>query len=76
MEFLRGASEAADKKGRTENQQQISDDAAGDRGFDEFDVSAVERDDGDNQFRRVAERGVEEAAEARAGPMRQFLGAQ
>ena len=54
------------KTRQAEHQQQVADDAAGDRRLDELDVALTQRDDGDDQLRRVAERGVEKPAEHRS----------
>jgi hypothetical protein len=39
-------------------------------------VPAVQRDDRDDEFRRVAKRRVEESANGRPGSVRQFFGAK
>ena len=44
------------------------------RGFDDFGVVRVQRDERDDQFRRIAERRIEEAAHCRAGAEREFFG--
>ena len=76
VERLGPAAETADETRQAEHQQQVADDAAGDGRFDEADVALMERDDGDDQLRRVAERRVEKAAQHRTGPARELLGAQ
>ena len=69
VELLRAAAEAADEERQAEHEQQVADDAAGDRGLDQLDVPVAQRDDRDDQLGGVAEGGVEEAAPA-PGPAR------
>jgi hypothetical protein len=76
IEFLRAASEAADEERCAEHQQQVADDAAGNRGFDQADAPVVERDDRDDQLGGVAERRVEKSPERRTGPACELLGAE
>ena len=64
MKLLRRAAEAADEERQPEHQQQVADDAAGDRGLDQLDVALAQRDDRDDQLGGVAEGRVEEAAAA------------
>ena len=69
VEPLRAVPEPADEARGAEDQQQVADDAAGDRGLDDLDVVGAQRDERDDQLRGVAERGVEQAAQ-RSGPDR------
>ena len=57
-----------------EHEQQVADDRAGQRAADDLGQPFVDRDQGDDQLGRVAERGVEEAADARARVLRRVLG--
>ena len=50
-----------------EHEQQVADDGAGQRSADDLGQALVDRDQGDDQLGRVAERGVEEAADSGAG---------
>ena len=74
VEALRAVFESAGQTGQAEDQEQVSDDAAGDRRFHDLEVMALQRHDRDDQLRGVAERRVEEAAERRAGPARERFG--
>ena len=74
VELLRAVLEAADDAGQPEDEQQVADDAAGDRGLDDRGVMRAQRGDGDDQFGGVAERGVEEAAERRSGALGEVVG--
>src|SRR6476646_10688012 len=76
MKLLHPPAEAADEKRQAEHEQQVADDAAGDRRLDQFDVSVAQCDDRDDQLRGVAERGVEKTAPRRAGTARQLLRAE
>ena len=62
MKLLRAPSQSADEKRQPEHEQQVADDAAGDRRLDQLDMPFVQRDERDDQFRRVAEGGVQKAA--------------
>ena len=57
-----------------EHEQQVADDRAGQRAADDVGQPFVDRDQGDDQLGRVAERGVEEAADARPRVLRRVLG--
>ena len=46
-----------------EHEQQVADDRAGQRAADDLGQPLVDRDQGDDQLGRVAERGIEEAAD-------------
>lgn len=74
VEFLRTASQAADKEGQPEHEEQVADDAAGDGGLNKGEVPLVKRDDCDDQFSGVPEGGVQKPAPGRSGTARQFLG--
>lgn len=63
-------------KNEKPNQEQVADDAAGNRGLHQFHMPLVERDDRDDELGRVAEGGIEEAAECRTRPIGEFLGAE
>ena len=76
MKFLGSPSQAAGKKRQAEYEQEVADDAARNGGFDERDVSIMERDNRDDQFRGIPERGVEQSTERGAGSMREMFRAE
>ena len=49
------------------DQQQVAEDAAGDRRLHQVDQARLQRHDRDDELGRVAERGVEEAADRGTG---------
>ena len=58
--------EPTDKQACTEDQQQVADDRAGQRGLDDLDrIRPEEGEEGDDQLGGVAEGGVEEPADLR-----------
>ena len=63
-----------DEQREAEDEQQVADDAAGERATDDLVESVVDREQRDDQLRRVAERRVQEAADARAGVAGGMLG--
>ena len=65
---------AARDQREPEDQQQVAEDAAGDRRLHQLDQPRPQRHDRDDQLGGVAEGGVEEAADRRAGAMGQVLG--
>jgi hypothetical protein len=75
VEGLASPPEPADEEAQAEHQQQVADDAPGDRGLDQLDVPFVQRDDRDDQLRGVAEGGVQEPTKGRPRLARQLLGA-
>ena len=76
MKLLRAPSQSADEKGQPEHEQQVADDAAGDRRLDQLDMAFVQSDERDDQLGRVAERRVEKAAPSRPRPSRELFGAK
>ena len=66
--------QAAGQQARAQHQQQVADDRAGDRRLDQIEQSGADGEDRDDQLGGVAEGSVEQAAQARAGVMRQLLG--
>ena len=59
---------------RAEDEQDVADDRADDRGLDHLLQALAEREEGDDQLRRVAEGDVEQAADPRPRARRQLLG--
>ena len=76
LNFCERRPSAAEEEREAEHEQQVPDDAAGNRRLDQFDVSLAERDDRDDELGGVAERGVEEAAQCGAGAFGEFLGSE
>ena len=66
--------DAADHHGEAKHEQQVADDRAGDGGLDQFEQAGAHRGDGDDQLGGVAERGVEQRADARTGMRSQVFG--
>ena len=60
--------QAADECRRAEHQQHVADDRAGQGGLDEIGQAFAQRQRADDQFGGVAERRVEQAADAAAEP--------
>ena len=73
VEFLAPVPQTAEVTRQAEHQQQVADDAARNRGLDDFGAAGPKRHDCDDQFRGIAERGVEESAERRTRPPRQVF---
>ena len=59
---------AADQERRAHHQQQVAEDGPDDRRLHHLVQALVEREQGDDQLRRVAERDVQQPADARARP--------
>ena len=71
--LLLAAQPAGQHRG-AEHQQDVADDRADDRGLDHLLEPLAEREEGDDQLRRVAEGDVEQAADAGARSRGQLLG--
>ena len=65
---------AAQPQRETEHEQEVADDATRQRPADDLGETLLDGDERDDQLRRVAERGVEEAADPRARVVRRVLG--
>ena len=65
-ELVALAPPAADQQRGAHDQQQVAEDRADDRGLDDLLQALLEREQRDDQLRRVAERDVQQAADARA----------
>ena len=65
---------ASGQQREPEDEQQVAQNAAGDRRLHQLDQAGAQRHDRDDQLGGVAERRVEQAADRGAGPMRQVLG--
>ena len=65
---------AAGDEGEPEDEQQVAEDAAGDRRLHQLDQPRAERHDRDDELGRVAERRVEQAPDGRTGAVGQVLG--
>ena len=65
---------AADQHRGAHHQQQVAEDRADDRRLDDLLQPRLEREQGDDQLRRVAERDVQQAADAGPGAVRELLG--
>src|SRR5262245_18210815 len=76
MELLRPPPEAADEEREAEHEQQVPDDAAGDRRLDERHVTVAEGNERDDQLRGVAERRVQEPAKRGTRSQRELLRAE
>ena len=61
------APRAAEEQRKAQDEEQIPDDAAGERAAHDLGESLVDGDQGDDQLGRVPERRVEEAADAGSG---------
>ncbi len=64
----------AGEEREAEHEQEVPDDRAGERAADDFRQPLVDRDQGDDQLRRVAEGRVEEPADPRARVLGRVLG--
>ena len=74
VEGLFFARQAAGKHREAQNEKQIADDRAGDRGLHHFDQPGLEREDADDELGRVAEGRIEKPADDGRRSRRQFLG--
>ncbi len=70
---LDGAVPARDER-EPEHEQEVADHRSRQRAADDLGQPLVDGDQGDDQLRGVAERGVEEAADPRPGVLRRVLG--
>jgi hypothetical protein len=66
--------EAAEEEPEARGEEQVREDRPDDRGAHHVEVTGAQRDERDDQFWRVAERGVEQAADCVAGSRRELLG--
>jgi hypothetical protein len=64
----------AHERGEAEDQEQVADDRSGQRRLDQIDQAFAQREDADDQLGRIAERGVQQAADAAAEPLRERFG--
>ena len=71
VEDLASVLDAADHERETHHQQEIAEDRTGNGGLDQFQQAGADGDDGDDEFGSVAEGGIEQAADARTGEVRQ-----
>ncbi len=71
VERLRRMTKAAGEQRDPEHQQEIADDRTRDRGLDDADEPAAKRRERDDHLGGVAERGVQQAADAGAGSLRE-----
>ena len=76
VEELAVAADAADEHRRAEDEQDVAEDRADDRGLDDLLQALAQGEEGDDELRRVAEGDVEKPADARPGLGRQLLGGQ
>jgi hypothetical protein len=60
------AADAADQHRRAQHQQHVADDRADDRRLDDLVQARLEREEGDDQLRRVAEGDVQQPPDSRA----------
>ncbi len=74
VETLRAVLDAADQDAETHDQQDVADDRAGDGGLDEIQQALSDGENRDDEFGGVAQRRVEQAADAGAGVRRQLFG--
>ena len=73
VEILGLVFQAAGQDAGPEHQQDIADDRAGQRCLDHIDQASLQGNEPDDQFRRVAEGGVEQAADPRPEMLSQVL---
>ena len=64
----------AEEEGEAQHEQQVPQDRAGQRCLHDLDLAFEEQEDRDDQLGDVAERGVDQSAEARTDVQRQLLG--
>src|SRR6185436_20967573 len=74
IEALLRVAQAAGEHGGAQYEQDIADDGAGDRGLHHIVQSRAQSGERDDQFGRVAEGRVQQAAHAFAGTLRELLG--
>ena len=74
VEELALALGAADEHRRAHDEQDVAEDRADDRGLDDLLQALAQREERDDELGEVAERDVQEAADARAGAVRELLG--
>ena len=74
VEVLAVAPEPAEEHRGPEHEQHVAHDRADDRGLDHLVQPCAEREEGDDELRRVAEGDVEQAADPGPGAHRQLLG--
>ena len=72
--YCRSRLQAADEHRGAHDEQDVAEDRADQRRLDDLLQALVEREEGDDQLGRVAERDVQEAADARARARRELLG--
>ena len=63
----------AGQEGRAEDQQQVADDRAGDRGLDHVEHAGAQRHESDDKLGGIAQRGVEKTAYRLADAGRELL---
>ena len=66
--------EATQQERHAEHEQRVGDDRASDRGFHEVEHASTQCSDGDDQFREVAERGIQQPTHGIAGLRRDAFG--
>ena len=66
---------SAHHNAEAQHQQQVSNDAAGKRGFDYLDMSIVQGKQGNDEFSCVSQAGIKKSAHGRPGVCRQRTGA-
>ena len=74
VERLPRALQAADEHRGAHDEQDVAEDRADDRRLDDLLQAGVQGEDRDDHLRRVAEGHVQQAADARAGAVRELLG--
>ena len=74
VERLLLIAQPAQEHRQPQHQQHVGDHGAGDAGLDHLDLAGPQRKKGDCQFGRIAEGGVEQAAERGAGMDGEVLG--
>ena len=73
VEPLGAVLESANEERRSEDEQQIGENRADERGLDDVDQSGAQRKDGDEQLGQVAERRLQDAGGARAKAISQLF---
>ena len=74
VEGLAPVSDAADDKGKAHHQEQVAQDGARNGGFHQFKQAGPDGGDRNDEFGRIAEGGVEQSADTRAGVVGQRFG--
>ena len=74
IEPLHRMAEAADERRSAEHQQHVADDRSGQRGLDQIGQACAQRQRADDQLRGIAERRVQQPADAAAEMLGQLLG--